>query len=146
MLPAHLMGNMWQQDWGNLWDILAPYENAGSLDITGALEAELTSAGIAQISGMAIADAVTPYNTSIALALIGIELADGSGVFQLPVVRGNETSAIVPAPHITSTSGSSRGSPAGLVPAGMLAGSDRSGAYSRLCVGSATIWGSTPAS
>ena len=25
MLPAHLMGNMWQQDWGNLWDILQPY-------------------------------------------------------------------------------------------------------------------------
>ncbi|MFP7723685.1 M2 family metallopeptidase [Lysobacter sp. A3-1-A15] len=40
MLPAHLMGNMWQQDWGNLWDILAPYENAGSLDINGALEAQ----------------------------------------------------------------------------------------------------------
>ena len=31
LLPAHLMGNMWQQDWGNLWDILAPYQNAGSL-------------------------------------------------------------------------------------------------------------------
>src|SRR5690606_6748770 len=40
MLPAHLMGNMWQQDWGNLWDILQPYEGAGSLDITGALEAQ----------------------------------------------------------------------------------------------------------
>ncbi len=38
MLPAHLMGNLWQQDWGNLWDILQPYTNAGSLDITGALE------------------------------------------------------------------------------------------------------------
>lgn len=38
MLPAHLMGNMWQQDWGNLWDLLQPYENAGSLDITAALE------------------------------------------------------------------------------------------------------------
>jgi len=38
LLPAHLMGNMWQQDWGNLWDILAPYPNAGSLDITSALE------------------------------------------------------------------------------------------------------------
>ena len=40
MMPAHLMGNMWQQDWGNLWDILQPYQNGGgSLDITGALEA-----------------------------------------------------------------------------------------------------------
>ncbi|TYT25486.1 M2 family metallopeptidase [Luteimonas viscosa] len=40
LLPAHLMGNMWQQDWGNLWDILAPYSEAqaGSLDVTGALE------------------------------------------------------------------------------------------------------------
>ncbi|MDQ3286814.1 MAG: M2 family metallopeptidase [Pseudomonadota bacterium] len=40
MLPAHLMGNMWQQDWGNLWDMLAPYQNAGSLDINAALEAQ----------------------------------------------------------------------------------------------------------
>ncbi|MEJ7745488.1 MAG: M2 family metallopeptidase [Luteimonas sp.] len=38
MLPAHLMGNLWQQDWGNLWDVLQPYTDAGSLDITGALE------------------------------------------------------------------------------------------------------------
>ncbi len=39
MLPAHLMGNMWQQDWSNLWDLLQPYKDAGSLDITGALQA-----------------------------------------------------------------------------------------------------------
>ncbi len=38
MLPAHLMGNMWQQDWGNLWDVLEPYQDAGSLDINGALQ------------------------------------------------------------------------------------------------------------
>lgn len=38
LLPAHLMGNMWQQDWGNLWDVLQPYPDAGSLDVTGALE------------------------------------------------------------------------------------------------------------
>ena len=38
MLPAHLMGNMWQQDWSNLWDLLQPYPGAGSLDITGALQ------------------------------------------------------------------------------------------------------------
>src|SRR5678816_1520137 len=30
MLPAHLMGHMWQQDWGNLWDILQPYKHAGA--------------------------------------------------------------------------------------------------------------------
>lgn len=38
MLPAHLMGNMWQQDWSSLWDLLEPYPDAGSLDITGALK------------------------------------------------------------------------------------------------------------
>ncbi len=39
LLPAHLLGNMWQQDWSNLWDLLQPYPEAGSLDITGALQA-----------------------------------------------------------------------------------------------------------
>jgi peptidyl-dipeptidase A len=38
MLPAHLMGNMWQQDWSNLWDLLQPYPAASRLDITGALQ------------------------------------------------------------------------------------------------------------
>jgi len=38
MLPAHLLGNMWQQDWSNLWDMLQPYPDASSLDITGALQ------------------------------------------------------------------------------------------------------------
>jgi peptidyl-dipeptidase A len=48
MLPAHLMGNLWQQDWGNLWDLMQPYPGAGSLDVNAALRAiaqsELTSA------------------------------------------------------------------------------------------------------
>jgi peptidyl-dipeptidase A len=45
LLPAHLMGNMWQQDWSNRWDILAPYTEAqaGSLDVTGALERQRES-------------------------------------------------------------------------------------------------------
>jgi peptidyl-dipeptidase A len=38
LLPAHLTGNMWQQDWSNLWDLLQPYPGAGDLDITAALE------------------------------------------------------------------------------------------------------------
>ena len=38
MLPAHLMGNLWQQDWSNLWDLLQPYPGAGSLDINSALQ------------------------------------------------------------------------------------------------------------
>jgi peptidyl-dipeptidase A len=38
MIPAHLTGNLWQQDWGNLWPILEPYKGVGSLDINGALK------------------------------------------------------------------------------------------------------------
>lgn len=38
LLPAHLLGNQWQQDWSNLWDLLAPYPGAGSLDVNAALE------------------------------------------------------------------------------------------------------------
>ncbi|MGO4551846.1 M2 family metallopeptidase [Lysobacter sp. 2RAF19] len=38
MLPAHLMGNMWQQDWSNLWDILQPYPDGGDLNITEKLQ------------------------------------------------------------------------------------------------------------
>jgi peptidyl-dipeptidase A len=38
MIPAHLTGNLWQQDWGNLWPILEPYAGVGSLDVNSALK------------------------------------------------------------------------------------------------------------
>lgn len=50
MLPAHLMGNMWQQDWGNLWDILAPYPNASIPEITTALESQYRATHDAQLA------------------------------------------------------------------------------------------------
>jgi peptidyl-dipeptidase A len=59
MLPAHLMGNMWQQDWGNLWDVLEPYKGAGSLDINSALQAQHQrnlSEARAKIAGEATAE------------------------------------------------------------------------------------------
>jgi peptidyl-dipeptidase A len=38
MLPAHLTGNLWQQDWGNLYPMLEPFPGqGGDLDVTGAL-------------------------------------------------------------------------------------------------------------
>ncbi len=37
MIPAHLTGNMWAQQWGNIWDLVEPYKGAGSLDITAGL-------------------------------------------------------------------------------------------------------------
>ena len=40
MIPAHLTGNLWQQDWSNLWPIVQPYAGVPKLDITKALHAQ----------------------------------------------------------------------------------------------------------
>ena len=40
MIPAHLTGNMWAQQWGNIWDLVQPYPKAGSLDVTAGLKQE----------------------------------------------------------------------------------------------------------
>ena len=71
MLPAHLMGNMWQQDWGNLWDVLEPYKGAGSLDINSALQAQYQrnlSAARAKIEGEATAEKVVEADREAQLA------------------------------------------------------------------------------
>lgn len=36
-IPAHLLGNMWAQDWSNLYDLAAPYPKESKLDVTKAL-------------------------------------------------------------------------------------------------------------
>lgn len=46
LIPAQLLGNMWAQQWGNLYPLMEPYKGVSSLDVTGALvkmrEAELS--------------------------------------------------------------------------------------------------------
>src|SRR6266571_762755 len=37
MIPAHLLGNLWAQDWENIYDILAPSGVPPSVDLTGLL-------------------------------------------------------------------------------------------------------------
>ncbi|MGJ8668731.1 MAG: M2 family metallopeptidase [Oceanococcus sp.] len=37
-IPAHLLGNMWAQQWGNLYSRMTPYAGISSLDVTKALE------------------------------------------------------------------------------------------------------------
>ncbi|MFK7885712.1 MAG: M2 family metallopeptidase [Gammaproteobacteria bacterium] len=36
-IPAHLLGNMWSQQWNNIYDLLEPYPGAANLDVSGAL-------------------------------------------------------------------------------------------------------------
>lgn len=40
LIPAHLTGNLWQQDWSNLWPLLEPYAGVGSLDVGAALRSQ----------------------------------------------------------------------------------------------------------
>lgn len=41
LIPADLLGNMWAQDWSNVYDLVAPFKDSdsGSLDVDGALRA-----------------------------------------------------------------------------------------------------------
>lgn len=39
-IPAHLLGNMWAQSWGNLYNRIKPFQGAIDLDITKALVAK----------------------------------------------------------------------------------------------------------
>ncbi len=36
-IPAHLLGNMWSQQWDGIYDLVEPYPGVGDLDITSAL-------------------------------------------------------------------------------------------------------------
>jgi peptidyl-dipeptidase A len=36
-LPAHLLGNMWAQEWANVYPLVEPYKGAANLDVSAAL-------------------------------------------------------------------------------------------------------------
>jgi peptidyl-dipeptidase A len=37
LIPAHLLGNMWAQEWGNIYPLMEPYKGQPSIDVTKAL-------------------------------------------------------------------------------------------------------------
>ena len=39
-IPAHLLGNMWSQQWNNIYDLIEPYPGEASLDVSSALVAQ----------------------------------------------------------------------------------------------------------
>jgi peptidyl-dipeptidase A len=39
-IPAHLLGNMWAQEWANIYPLVEPYKGQSSLDISAALTAQ----------------------------------------------------------------------------------------------------------
>ncbi|XP_025083196.1 angiotensin-converting enzyme-like isoform X2 [Pomacea canaliculata] len=36
-IPAHLLGNMWSQEWGNIYDLVQPYPNRTAISVTKAM-------------------------------------------------------------------------------------------------------------
>ncbi|ORZ40412.1 hypothetical protein BCR44DRAFT_125315 [Catenaria anguillulae PL171] len=40
LIPAHLLGNMWAQQWGNIADLVLPYPDIPSIDVGPALRAQ----------------------------------------------------------------------------------------------------------
>jgi peptidyl-dipeptidase A len=38
-IPAHLLGNMWAQEWNNIYDLVVPFPNEPSLDVSKKLKA-----------------------------------------------------------------------------------------------------------
>lgn len=38
MIPAHLLGNMWAQNWNNLYDDIKPFKDASLVDVTAAMK------------------------------------------------------------------------------------------------------------
>ena len=41
MIPAHLLGNMWAQEWGNIYDLVAPREAPPAFDLEAALKKQI---------------------------------------------------------------------------------------------------------
>jgi peptidyl-dipeptidase A len=39
-IPAHVLGNMWAQEWTNVYPLVEPYKGVGNLDVTSALKAK----------------------------------------------------------------------------------------------------------
>ncbi len=39
-IPAHVLGNMWAQEWANIYPLVEPYPGESSLDVTAALKAK----------------------------------------------------------------------------------------------------------
>jgi hypothetical protein len=40
-IPAHILGNMWGQSWGNILELVAPFPNKKSVDVTETLKQQV---------------------------------------------------------------------------------------------------------
>ncbi|MFO0723933.1 MAG: M2 family metallopeptidase [Myxococcota bacterium] len=64
LIPAHLLGNMWSQEWGKIYDLTEPYKNAGSADVSKALQAKIMGKRAGQPATLDDAKQMVKYGES----------------------------------------------------------------------------------
>jgi len=78
MIPAHLLGNMWAQEWGNIYDIVAPAPAPPTYDIEAALKQNIpNSTSTDHEEQMAAAKALARYGDRFYISL-GFEPLPGT--------------------------------------------------------------------
>jgi peptidyl-dipeptidase A len=73
MIPAHLLGNMWAQEWGNIYDIVAPASAPPTYDLEASLRRQIPNANSSDHSvQLEAAKALARYGDSFYISL-GLE-------------------------------------------------------------------------
>ena len=60
MIPAHLTGNLWQQEWSALWPLVQPYPGVAKLDVTATLKQQRDQKYAALLADFAKANGHAP--------------------------------------------------------------------------------------
>jgi peptidyl-dipeptidase A len=70
-IPAHLLGNMWAQQWGEIYDLVEPYPGISDLDIDSGLQQMAAAVEQARLDeGMDQAGADRAANTEVARQMV----------------------------------------------------------------------------
>jgi peptidyl-dipeptidase A len=83
MIPAHLLGNMWAQEWGNVYDLAAPSAAPRIYDLEAALKAAIATA--------------TPQQSAVAMVKYGEGFYSSLGFDKLPETFWQRSMLVRPA-------------------------------------------------
>jgi peptidyl-dipeptidase A len=83
MIPAHLLGNMWAQEWGNVYDLVAPSTAPKTFDLAAALKAKIGN--------------VTPKQSAVAMVKYGEAFYVSLGFEKLPETLWQRSMLVRPA-------------------------------------------------
>ena len=92
-IPAHLLGNMWAQEWNNIYDLVEPYKGQPSLDVSKKLKAKKLRPGQDGEAGRAL----------LHLARLRSAAEDVLGALALQPARRIARWSATPAPGTRST-------------------------------------------